>query len=150
SHALALHRVDDVEFDAAVLTNFHRDHLDFHKTRENYFEAKAKLFDSLSRLDNSKKGRFAVLNRDDEAFSQLSRRVEGMKIIGFGMSPGADVQAADITMSLNGTMFRLLHEGKAYAAKLALIGRHNVYNALAAAAVGFGLDLPAEKILNGL
>ena len=39
SHALALHRVDDVEFDAGVFTNFYRDHLDFHKTRENYFEA---------------------------------------------------------------------------------------------------------------
>ena len=65
SHALALRRADEVEFDAAVFTNIRRDHLDFHKTPEDYLRAKARLFELLSRTSSSKAAR--VINRDDPA-----------------------------------------------------------------------------------
>lgn len=142
SHALALGRVEDVDFDCAVFTNLQRDHLDFHKDRESYFRAKARLFDLLER--SSKGDKCAVINADDERAPWLLRRLKGKaKVLTFALEEEADIRAADIEILPDRTRFTLLHGKKKLPVSLRLLGRHNIYNALAAiaAAVAGGISL---------
>ena len=149
SHALATKRVDEVDFDAAVLTNLQRDHLDFHKTLEAYFEAKARLFELLTKASSSKRGR-AVLNRDDPAFARFARAAAQAPTFTYGFSPESDFRAGGLVLGRRGTSFRLRRAEREWLVQLRLLGRHNVYNALAAAAAAWSLDLSPEGILEGL
>ncbi|MBI4059924.1 MAG: UDP-N-acetylmuramoyl-L-alanyl-D-glutamate--2,6-diaminopimelate ligase [Elusimicrobia bacterium] len=151
SHALALKRVERVDFDAAIFLNLTRDHLDFHKTPEAYFEAKARLFDLLARADNKKRPKVAALNYDDPRAHLLERKAVGCEIIRFGLTDAAtDLRGKIRKMDLNGTAFEVAFRGKTYDARMRLPGRHNVENALAAAAAMLGLSTAPETILNGL
>jgi UDP-N-acetylmuramoyl-L-alanyl-D-glutamate--2,6-diaminopimelate ligase len=150
SHALSLKRVEEVDFDAAIFTNLSRDHLDFHKDMEEYFEAKARLFDLLERASNTKKRRVAALNHDDPRSSALRRRLVGARAVGFGLGEGAELRAHNPRMSREGTFFELEWEGRRRPARIRLVGEHNVMNALGAAAAALGLGLPEEGVLNGL
>ncbi|HNW43863.1 MAG TPA: UDP-N-acetylmuramoyl-L-alanyl-D-glutamate--2,6-diaminopimelate ligase [Elusimicrobiales bacterium] len=144
SHALALGRVEDVDFDCAVFTNLQRDHLDFHKDRESYFQAKARLFDLLERSKKSDK--CAVINADDERAAGLIKRLKGkIKTVTFGIDSGADFRADGVEVLENMTRFTLKAGGETLPVKLNLLGRHNIYNALAAiaAAVAGGVRLRA-------
>ncbi|MCX5790736.1 MAG: UDP-N-acetylmuramoyl-L-alanyl-D-glutamate--2,6-diaminopimelate ligase [Elusimicrobia bacterium] len=144
SHALALGRADDVDFDCAVFTNLQRDHLDFHKDREAYFQAKARLFDLLER--SPKNGKCAVINADDERAEWLIKRLKGrVKTLTFAIENAADFRADGLEILETATRFTLKAGGKALPVKLNLLGRHNVYNALAAiaAAVAGGISLRA-------
>ncbi|HAU89584.1 MAG TPA: UDP-N-acetylmuramoyl-L-alanyl-D-glutamate--2,6-diaminopimelate ligase, partial [Elusimicrobia bacterium] len=133
SHALALGRVEDVEFDCAVFTNLQRDHLDFHKDRESYFQAKARLFDLLER--SGKQEKRAVINADDERAGWLVKRLKGkVKTVTFAIENPADFRAENIEMLGNATSFTLRSPEGEMPVRLNLIGRHNVYNALAAIA----------------
>ncbi len=149
SHALALKRVDGVDFDAAVFTNLHRDHLDYHRTREAYFEAKARLFELLER-PSAKKRRFSVLNADDPAFAALKRRAPNAELVSYGLGEKAQFRAENLIASMSGTHFRLRFKGRALAVQLALIGEYNVYNALAAAAAAQALGIDEHSIAHGL
>ena len=151
SHALALKRVESVDFDAAVFLNLTRDHLDFHKTEEAYFEAKARLFDLLCRPDNAKPRKVAAINADDARAAALRRRVIGAELVMFGSGPGAaDLRGEPVSASLDGTRARLVWRGRELEASLRMPGPHNLQNALAAAAAALGLGLPAEKVMSGL
>jgi UDP-N-acetylmuramoyl-L-alanyl-D-glutamate--2,6-diaminopimelate ligase len=151
SHALALKRVEEVEFDAAVFTNLSRDHLDFHHTAGQYFETKARLFELLTRASSSKKRRLAVLNADDPRAPALRRRVEGARTLLFGLGPEAlDLRAENIQHGLRQTRFDLSWQGRKFPARMRLVGEHNVSNALAAAAASLGLGWPMDCVLLGL
>jgi len=150
SHALATQRVDEVEFDAAVLSNLRSDHLDFHKTQDAYFEAKARLFGLLTRVSSSKRRRLAVLNADDPRCAAFARAAAGADIVRYGFAEGADFRAEGVVLGRQGTRFRMTHGGREYAVRLRLLGRHNAENALAAAAAAWGLGLEPERILEGL
>ncbi len=150
SHGLALKRADEVSFDAAVLTNIARDHLDFHKTPEAYFEAKARLFDLLTRPSSPKPARVAVLNRDDASCARLQRLISGARIATFGFGAGADFRAGGEALTLEGATFRLSHAGRETAIRMRLIGRHNLRNALGAAAAAWSLGLPENRIIEGI
>lgn len=144
SHALALGRVEDVDFDVAVFTNLQRDHLDFHKDRENYFQAKARLFDLLER--SPKKDKCAVVNADDERAAWLLKRLKGkVRAVTFGIEEAADFRASSVVPGESETRFTLEAGGEKYPVRLNLLGRHNVYNALAAiaAAAASGLNTRA-------
>lgn len=144
SHALALGRVEDVDFDCAVFTNLQRDHLDFHKDRESYFLAKARLFDLLER--SKKSGKCAVINADDERAPWLIKRLKGkIKTVTFGIDKSADFRAGGVEVLGTMTRFMLKTGGETFPVKLNLLGRHNIYNALAAiaAAVAGGISLRA-------
>ncbi len=144
SHALALGRVEDVDFDCAVFTNLQRDHLDFHKDRESYFRAKARLFDLLER--SPKRDKAAVINADDERASWLLGRLKGkVRALTFAVEEKADVRAEGIEIRHDGTLFTLKTPSGEAPVRLNLLGRHNIYNALAAAAAALagGLDLRA-------
>jgi len=151
SHALALKRVEAVDFDAAVFLNLTRDHLDFHKTVDAYFEAKARLFDLLARADNRKSPKVAALNADDPRAHSLRKRAVGCDVVEFGLGAQAkDLRGRIVSADLNGTRFAMDWRGRTLEAELRLPGPHNVSNALAAAAAALGLGVPAEKVLAGL
>ncbi len=131
SHALALGRVEDIEFNFAAFTNLQSDHLDFHGDRENYFEAKARIFDLLAA--SPKKERRAVLNADDERAPELLGRLGGEPaVLTFGINQPADFKASEIVIGENFTTFVLVTGGETFKVRLNLLGRHNVYNALTA------------------
>jgi UDP-N-acetylmuramoyl-L-alanyl-D-glutamate--2,6-diaminopimelate ligase len=150
SHALALQRVEEVDFDAAVFTNLTRDHLDFHGSVEEYFEAKARLFELLDRTGNPKKRRAAVINADDARADALRRKVSSTEVILYGFGSKAQLRARIVDSRVDGTRFDMEWHGKSLSAEIALVGMHNVYNALAAAGAALGLGMPEDGVLEGL
>jgi UDP-N-acetylmuramoyl-L-alanyl-D-glutamate--2,6-diaminopimelate ligase len=145
SHALALERVAGLAFDVAVWTNFTQDHLDFHRTMDNYFATKAKLFELLRVHPPGVR----VLNADDPALAPL-RQALGPRDLTFGLSPQALVRAEGLQLSLEGSSFTLVTpQGQAPIA-LPLLGHHNVLNALAAAAAAVAVGCPLAAVVQGL
>ena len=144
SHALDQGRVAGVSFAGAAFTNLTGDHLDYHKTMENYAGAKARLFESLSETG------VAVVNADDKATERMVRDCRG-RVIRFGFGKTADYRARDVAITSGGSNF-ILHtpDGRAEV-NMSLIGRHNIENALAAAAlVGEVFGLSVHQIAAGL
>src|SRR5258708_3926536 len=135
SHSLDQGRVDGLVFRTAIFTNLTRDHLDYHKTFEAYFAAKAKLAGYLA-PDGT-----AVVNADDPAWQALR---DGHRHMTFGESAG-DVRARDVTLDAGGARFELVTPAGTARVRLPLLGRFNVANALgvAAAAVSEGMA-PAD------
>jgi UDP-N-acetylmuramoyl-L-alanyl-D-glutamate--2,6-diaminopimelate ligase len=151
SHALALKRVENIDFDAAIFLNLTRDHLDFHKTVDAYFDAKARIFDLLARADNKKSPKVAALNFDDPKAHLLVKKAVDCRVIRFGLTKSAtDLKGEILKTDLNGTDFTVTFRGKTYDARVRLPGRHNVENALAAGAAMLGLDNSPENVLNGI
>jgi UDP-N-acetylmuramoyl-L-alanyl-D-glutamate--2,6-diaminopimelate ligase len=136
SHGLALGRVYGFRFHTAVFTNLTRDHLDFHKTLEQYQAAKRLLFVPEEGSGPS----WAVLNADDPASQGLAPGA-GKNVIWYGLH--ADLRAEDIQASLDGLCFDLVWKGARQPVVSGLVGRFNVWNILAAAGAGlsYGLDL---------
>jgi UDP-N-acetylmuramoyl-L-alanyl-D-glutamate--2,6-diaminopimelate ligase len=135
SHALTQERVRGLEWDVAVFTNLTQDHLDFHGTMENYFEAKAKLFTELA-AQKSKTNATAVINIDDRSGAQLVDRLSKQKVpvITYGVGAQADFRASNYHAEFAGTSYQLDAHGKSYLVRVPLIGRFNVANSMAALA----------------
>ena len=141
SHGIDQQRVQGMAFSVAVFTNLTRDHLDYHKTLENYFAVKARLFDG--RVGGTPKA--AVINLDDPYGRRLLETAPaGMQVVTFGEHPEAQVRAEAIELGFKGTAFRLVYPGGSLAVLSPLIGRYNVSNLLAAfaALLALGRDLP--------
>jgi len=140
SHALEQRRVLGIDFHSAIFTNLTQDHLDYHKTIGKYFSAKAKLFKGLSSSS------FAVLNYDDKYFSSL-RRLTKAKVITYGLGAKSQVRAANIKYGLSSMEFLLSFPKGEVKVKTHLIGRHNLYNLLAAFSWAYqeGIDLKDIK-----
>lgn len=138
SHALDQNRVGGCRFNGAVFTNLTQDHLDYHITMDNYFKAKALLFEHL------KEGDFAVINADDEYGDRFISVVpEGVKVLTYGVRQQSDVMARNINFSLNGAEFTLVANAKEHKVNLHMNGMFSVYNVLAAvtAALAMGIDI---------
>src|SRR6266513_195270 len=134
SHALAQERVRGIEWDVAVFTNLTQDHLDFHGTMENYFEAKAKLFLQLA-SQSKKKRASAVINIDDRYGEKLLDRIAGKSpVITYGLGLHADFRASNYRTEFAGTSYQLDARGRSYLVRVPLIGRFNVANSMAALA----------------
>jgi len=141
SHALSLGRVRDVEFDVGVFTNLSPDHLDFHKTMDAYFEAKTLLGEQIATQGGSKKP-VMVINVDDIYGQRYARKIEGrVSVVTYGFSAKAQFRALSVDLGIRGTSFKLAAKGREYLVRMPLIGRFNVYNALAALAVADHLKL---------
>ncbi len=136
SHALDQHRVGGVHFAAGVLTNVTQDHLDYHGTMERYFEAKARLFEP-------GRSRLAVVNRDDPWGRRLAAGLEGgpVRVVTYGID-----DAAALEIAAGGSNFTW----RGQPMRVALGGRFNVANALAAATCAGELGVPAPEIAAGL
>ncbi len=142
SHALDLYRVDRARFDVGVFTNLSLDHLDYHKTMENYLNAKIKLF-TLCKI--------GVINIDDENSQTILDKATCKKLLTYGIeNDKADFNAIDIHMDLNGSTFDLKYNGIDYFIHLATPGRFSVYNALASIGAACALNIPINKIIEGL
>lgn len=151
SQGLDMGRVLGCNFRTAVFTNLTQDHLDYHGTMEKYLEAKSLLF---SRLGNSfsaepSERKFAVLNADDPASAAL-RRMTAAQVITYGMAHRADVTAADVELTSKGTRFTLVSFAGKISIDLRMVGRFNVYNALAAAAAALAEGISLQEIREGL
>jgi UDP-N-acetylmuramoyl-L-alanyl-D-glutamate--2,6-diaminopimelate ligase len=144
SHALDQQRLAGVFFSGAAFTNLSGDHLDYHKTMENYAAAKAKLFQELDAEA------VAVVNAEDKWSDRVIENCPS-RIIRFGFGKRADYRARDVEVTPQGTSF-MLHtpDGKAKVA-MKLIGKHNIENALTAAALaGEVAGLSINQIAAGL
>lgn len=145
SHASELGRVYGLSFHTMVFTNLTQDHLDFHRTMEAYFEAKQKLFHAQGGLAPA----WAVINADDSYGTQI-RAAPETNILTYGKGPGACVRAEDVETGFDGLKFRLAHKGKSAQLRSPLVGEVNVYNILAACAVGVSYGLDVEMIANAI
>ena len=143
SHALAQKRVHGVEFDLAVFTNLTQDHLDFHGDMESYFDAKKELFTAVAR--GSKRGA-TILNIDDSYGLRLARATDVEIQLTFGLDALAKLRATDIELGPGVTRFTAETPAGSFPVTMPFIGRHNLYNALAAIGAGLALQVPVTKI----
>lgn len=147
SHALELQRVRNIWYNTAVFTNLQRDHLDFHKTFENYFAAKVKLFENVADEKNPKQNRALIINADDPYGQRLIKMFSGrVRIVTFGIETPADFTAKNIHEFLTHTSFEI----NGVSMQINLLGKHNVYNALAACASASANGISLTDIARGL
>ena len=148
SHALAQHRVDYCDFNGAVFTNLTQDHLDFHITMNNYFNAKAILFENLVAGD------FAVINVDDAYATKFLDKISPtVSTYTYGINMPADVRAKDIKFNHDGASFVCCVKDKEYNVNLKMNGLFSVYNVLAAITTALALEMDIEtsiKTLEGI
>lgn len=148
SHALALKRVADCEFDGGVFTNLSQDHLDFHPDVEDYLRSKVLLFRQLG--EGVKTGpKYAVVNVDSPYAGDIIS-VAGAPVITYGLDNHGDLKASNISVSSRGTSFHLTGPGIESDLNLNLVGRFNVYNSLAAFAVGLQENIEPDVIKGAL
>jgi UDP-N-acetylmuramoyl-L-alanyl-D-glutamate--2,6-diaminopimelate ligase len=147
SHALAQQRIFGVPFDVAVFTNLTRDHLDYHKTMDEYFAAKRVLFEGCG----TDAPRAVVTNLDDEYGSKLVEfsRKRSAVVLTYGWDRG-DFHADKADITPRGTRFDLITPQEKVALFSPLIGRVNVYNILAAAAACFARGCTLDAIARGV
>jgi UDP-N-acetylmuramoyl-L-alanyl-D-glutamate--2,6-diaminopimelate ligase len=147
SHALAQERVWGVPFEVAVFTNLTRDHLDYHKSMDSYFEAKSILFLGCG----TRPPRAAVINADDEYGRSLgqSRKTLSQQVILYGIQNG-DFRATNIDLQQDGTKFDLLTPSGSIRIETSLIGGINIYNILAAAAATFACGCSLQQIAEAI
>ncbi len=149
SHALVQKRVRSVDFDIAVFTNLTRDHMDYHKTQEEYYEAKAMLF---RQLESAEKKRFAILNADDPFAARLADREAGIDatILTFGIEKSADISARNIDITHQGSAYEICSPWGRGKMDSKLLGRFNIYNVLAAFSICGALGIKTEVSLRSL
>jgi len=143
SHALDQKRVDGIGFSAAVFTNLTQDHLDYHKNTEEYFKAKSVLFTGLPSQA------LAVINTDCVYGRQL-RSLTAARVVSYGVKGQADIIAEEIHSGPRQTQFTLLGPDCRIPIVTSLFGQHNIYNILAAAALGLHQGLSPEDIRAGV
>jgi len=148
SHAIELQRVHSMEFSAAVFTNLTRDHLDFHKDMDSYFDVKARLFDALAPVAGGAPA--AIINVDDPWGRKLAARLASrpsLRLITFGESQDATLRLLEAAASANGGSLRLATpEGEQVELTTPLLGRHNIWNVMAAACIGRSFGISWERI----
>lgn len=140
SHALEQKRVLGVDFDVGIFTNLTRDHLDYHGTMEGYFAAKKKLFAALGPRGA------AVVNADDVYGARLLGTTHTEVELTYALQNPARLRATKIELNADGSRFVVETPERKFALRLSLIGRHNVYNALAAVGAGMALKIDVVKI----
>ena len=148
SQAMDFHRCDALEYAVAVFSNLTRDHLDYHKTMENYWYAKQRLFDG--RLGS--KPKTSVINVDDSYGVELAARLEsdGLRVVRYAVKAEADITAEDAEFSLDGMRFNLKTPVGSHEFHSPLVGPPHIYNTLAAVATGLALGHELDVITRAL
>lgn len=145
SHALSQGRVSPIHFDVAVFTNLTQDHLDYHKTMDEYCLAKNRLFKFLHQ--SKKTSPCAIVNKDSPWMEKILEGCEA-KIFTYGTKASSDLFASTIELTPEGTKFLLHYQGKQTTCHIPLVGRFNVYNCLAATAVCLAKGHKLEAIIS--
>ncbi len=146
SHALALGRLGDLRFDAALFSNLSRDHLDFHRDFEDYYQAKKLLFTRHLKAGS----RRAVINIDDAYGRRLAGELKRGQVLSYGFSPEAELRGSQLETSRQGLSLRVDFDGLSLRLSSPLLAELNAYNILSAAALGFALGLEAQIIQKSL
>jgi len=151
SHALEQGRVKGTDFRTAIFTNLSQDHLDYHHTMEEYRGAKGLFF---SRLGNAfakdeRSRKYAVLNADDDAAAYFAKQTAA-EVITYGLSNDADVRASNISITAQGTSFHVDTFRGQTDISIRMVGKFNVYNAMAAIAAALLEGVPLADIKNSL
>ncbi|MBW3540345.1 MAG: UDP-N-acetylmuramoyl-L-alanyl-D-glutamate--2,6-diaminopimelate ligase [Planctomycetes bacterium] len=145
SHALDQRRIAGTRLDVAVITNVTQDHFDYHRNYQNYLATKARIVELV------KPDGLLVASADDAGAAAIAENARGrLDVVTFGLRNPADVTAASFKESLAGTRFFIETSGTRLHVATPLIGRHNVLNCLAAAAVARRLEVPDEAIAEGI
>ncbi len=144
SHALELNRVDNVNIDVGIFTNLTRDHLDFHKTMENYYLAKKKLF-YITKVNN-------IINVDDPYGSRLYKELksDGIKALSTGIENAADIKASNLITTMKGTSFDLNIMGVEKKVHVNTPGKFSVLNSLGALGAAYCLGVDIDDIIASL
>lgn len=142
SHALDQRRLDGIRYDVGVFTNLTQDHLDYHADLATYFGAKARLVELVDA------GGVVAVNRDDRAWDELDPA--GRRVRTFALDAEADIRAEALELTAAGSTFTLAMDGERAPVRFPLLGRYNVENALAAAAIGAAAGLTVREIADGL
>lgn len=149
SHSLALKRVAGCDFAVACLTNITQDHLDFHKTMENYWKAKRILFESLNESSQTKK--LAVINLDDALSNEFIKAcAPSVKVLTYGFGQKADVHPLECSYSQGRSQIKLITPHGVIELSMRLVGQFNVYNAMAAVTICLEEGVPASTIQSAL
>jgi UDP-N-acetylmuramoyl-L-alanyl-D-glutamate--2,6-diaminopimelate ligase len=148
SHGLDLDRVFGCQFDGVVFTNLTSEHLDYHKTLKQYFESKKKLF-SDHLVKSRKERRFAVTNHDDSRGEEMIKGID-LPVLRYGLTPSCDVTADQVTSSFEGLSCRIKTPKGDFSIHSKLAGNFNLYNILAAVAVGMAMGIPLETLREGV
>lgn len=148
SQAMDFHRCDALEYAVAIFSNLTRDHLDYHKTMENYWYAKQRLFDG--RLGS--KPKTSIINVDDSYGVELAERLEsdGLRVVRYAVKAEADITAQDAEFSLSGMRFKLRTPVGTREFHSPLVGPPHIYNTLAAVASGLALGYELDVITRAL
>jgi UDP-N-acetylmuramoyl-L-alanyl-D-glutamate--2,6-diaminopimelate ligase len=151
SHALKQHRVAFIAFDAVIFTNLTPEHLDFHPDMEDYFNAKAMLFEESARASLAAgKKPFAAISADDEWGRRLSKQVSAVRHASFGLSEGAEYGGASLRIDLSGIRGTVTVGSGRIGVESTLTGRFNAQNILGALAAAHGIGIPPEAIARGI
>lgn len=144
SHSLELDRVYGVQFDEGIFTNLTRDHLDFHKTFENYYNAKFKLFE---------RSKHSIINLDDKygikVVEDIEKREINTKVATFSVEKDSDFKAFEIKSHSNGSEFKV-NLDKIEEFSINIPGEYNIYNSLGCIICAYNLNIPVDKIKEGL
>lgn len=149
SHALDQGRVENIDFDAAVFTNLTQDHLDYHETMDKYCAAKNRLFygeNPHSKAPCKPWPKVAIINADDPWHEKI---LEGSsrQVYTYGIENPADVTASNLFFDIDETVFDLNYRKQKMRCTLPLVGKFNVYNCLAAVALGVARKLPLDALV---
>lgn len=148
SHALDLRRADECLFALGIFTNLSQDHLDYHKTMENYFQAKLRFFREILPAGKRPPGEM-IINGDDPWGQRILKEANGRALI-FGLQEGSDVRGEIVSLTAEGIEAIIQVRQGPLVISSSLIGRFNLYNVLAAVAAALALGVPAECIRDGI
>lgn len=149
SHALAMDRTSGCEYDTAVFTNLTQDHLDYHQTMEEYFQAKVRLFTGLTTSGNKSGPKRAIVNADDPWGLRIKEACR-VPVWTYSLRASSDIRAHDVRLSADGTSFCAVTPSGDCQVESRLVGEHNVYNVLAAIGVGLSEGLSLDAIREGI
>ena len=149
SHAIDLKRVDDCDFDLGIFTNLTRDHLDYHQTMENYFQAKKRFFSEVLPKSGKAHRQKMVINNDDPWGQRILAEVP-LAALTYGIEGDCSVKATNFELSLAGISAGINASGKSFSISSPLIGKFNLYNILAAVSAASILDIPQPVIESGI
>ncbi|MBM7615909.1 Mur ligase family protein [Alkaliphilus hydrothermalis] len=155
SHGLKNHRVHGIKFDVAIHTNIEKDHMNFHKTFDDYLKTKKKLFDQLA------PGKMAIINFDDVNSLRLLEDNDHIMVITYGLNTKSTITASSIDCDCNISFNYCMQRGITtlsgveldpfeYPVDVKLLGKHNVYNSLAAITCCLMLDVSIDDIAKAL
>ncbi len=151
SQALAMERCDYLNFDTAIFTNITEDHLDYHKSMENYLKAKLKLFDLLK--ESSKRKKLAIVNIDTDYFNKISNYIKklNIKMITYGLNEKADYYGKILSLNSKSTEYDFYAKGKFISkVKLSMLGKFNILNSLSVLAYACEYKLDIKKAIKSI